>query len=141
MVDFIIKQWDKNKEILRKYFENNTADKYDQYKKLVKLVLELIVNKDNNVYGEEIDVDKLQEIDFGDYQGTLIYIFPTNIYQPSIYDTFYTSVHYGSCSGCDTLMGIFNYYDEKPSKEQVDELMTLCLHLVQNTRRFKEWEE
>lgn len=141
MIDFFIKQWEKNKDKLRDYFKNNTVDKYDEYKKLVKLVLNIIINNDNDVYGEKIDVSQLKEIDFGDYQGTLIYIFPADTYQPSANETFYMTVDYGSCSGCDTLMGIIDIFqDGTPSDKQVDELMTLCLHLVQNAHRFKDWE-
>lgn len=141
MLDFIIKQWDKNKNSLREYLENASYDDVDTYEKLVKLVITHIINKDNDMYGETIKLSNLKEIDYGDYQGTLIYIFPADTYQPSAYDTFYISVEYGSCSGCDTLLSIVGYYfgeTEKLGKEQVDDLMKLCLHLVQNIHRFKD---
>lgn len=142
MIDFFVKQWNKNHKKLREYFENNTINKYNNYKDLVKLVLELVINKDNYVYGETINIKKLKEIDYGNYQGCLIYVFPANTYQPLANDTFYTTVDYGSCSVCDTLLGIFGYTtDERLTKKQVDELMQLCLNLVQNTHRFKDEEQ
>lgn len=141
MIDFFVKQWDKNHKKLREFFKNNTIEKYDEYKKLIKLVLELIINKDNNVYGETINIDELKEIDYGDYQGSLIYVFPANVYQPIARDTFYTTVDYGSCSVCDTLLSIIDYHPEKkPNDNQIKDLMQLCLNLVQNTHRFKDWE-
>lgn len=141
MIDFFVKQWDKNKDSLREYIKNNTMEKYDEYEKLVKLVLELVINKDNDVYGETIDIDKLKEIDYGDYQGCLIYVFPADTYQPMASDTFYTTVDYGSCSGCDTLLSITGYCtEEKPNENQINHLMQLCLNLVQNAHRFKYWE-
>ena len=139
MIQFFIDQWDKNKNILREYFETNSKDNYDTYEKLVKLVLELIINKDNEVYGETVNTKKLKEIDYGQYQGCLIYIFPSDTYQPLANETFYMTVDYGSCSGCDTLLSIIENFDEKPTKNQVKGLMKLCLNLIQNAHRFKEW--
>lgn len=141
MVDFFITQWNKNKDVLREYIKNNNMENFDEYEKLVKLVLELVINKDNDVYGETINVEKLIEINFGEYQGCLIYVFPNDTHQPMASETFYTTVDYGSCSGCDTLLSIIGYdTDEKPNKNQVEDLMELCLHLVQNTHRFWDWE-
>lgn len=139
MVQLFIDQWDKNKNILREYFETHSKDNYDTYEKLVKLVLELIINKDNEVYGETVNIKKLKEIDYGQYQGCLIYIFPSDTYQPLAHETFYMTVDYGSCSCCDTLLSIIGNSTEKPIKNQVKGLMKLCLNLIQNAHRFKEW--
>lgn len=143
MIDFFVKQWDKNKNILREYFKNNKMQSYDTYTKLVKLVLELVINKDvDDEDDETINIDKLIKIDYGEYQGSLIYVFPIDTYQPEVSETFYTTVEYGSCSACDTLASIIGYDDEKkPNKHQVDMLMKLSLNLVQNTHRFKDWYE
>lgn len=139
MIDFFVNQWDKNKNALREYFENNNMENYDTYEKLVKLVLELVINKNNEIYGETINIDNLKEIDYGDYQGCLIYIFPSDTYQPMASETFYMTVDYGSCSGCDTLKSIMGWFDEKPTENQVNELMQLCLNLIQNAHSFKDW--
>jgi hypothetical protein len=40
-------------------------------------------------------------------------------------------VGYGSCSGCDTLQGISDYSHAAPNEKQIDDYMTLALHIVQ----------
>lgn len=81
------------------------------------------------------------EIDDGDYQGTEIFILHKNVYQPYIEDYVYTSTYYGSCSGCDTLMGISEYDDGLPSESQVKDYMDLCLHLLQKCHYMIDEEE
>lgn len=144
MVDKFTKKWYENKDKLQNYFETNTINNYDNYKQLVKVVLKYIIN--NGVenyyefnYCEAIHIDKLISIDYGDYQGTLIFVFPEYTYEPLISETYYTFVDYGSCSGCDTLQGILSCFDDElPTKGMVNDLMTLSLHLIQNIHCFKE---
>jgi hypothetical protein len=144
MVDKFTKKWYENKDKLQHYFETNTTNNYDSYEQLVKVVLKYIINDGVENYheldyNEAIQIDKLISIDYGDYQGTLIYIFPEYTYQPSISETYYTFVDYGSCSGCDTLKGILTCYDDElPTEGIVKDLMTLSLHLIQNIHDFKE---
>ena len=143
MVDKFTKKWYENKDKLQNYFETNTINNYDSYEQLVKAVLKYIINDGMENYHkldyEAIQIDKLVSIDYGDYQGTLIFVFPEYTYQPSTSETYYTFVDYGSCSGCDTLQGILTcYYDELPTEGMVKELMTLSLHLIQNIHSFKE---
>ena len=41
----------------------------------------------------------------------------------------------GDCSGCDTLLNIIDFYEEDyPNEEQVKQLMTLSLHLIQRMK-------
>jgi hypothetical protein len=143
MVDKFTKKWYENKDKLQHYFETNTINNYDSYEQLVKTVLKYIINNGvENYYEldyEAVQIDKLVSIDYGDYQGTLIFIFPECTYQPSISETYYTFVDYGSCSGCDTLKGILTCFDDElPTKGMVNDLMTLSLHLIQNIHCFKE---
>ena len=132
MIEKFINRWELKKDKLREILSKTkmTSD----YESLVKLVIERVYNTDD--YGESYT--NLTTLDFGDYQGTLIFVFTNDVYQPSVEETYYTSVHYGSCSGCDTLLSICEYYDELPNERQLNELMTLCLHLVQNTKVMKE---
>lgn len=143
MIDLFVQQWENNKDLLKKYFETTNITEYDSYEKLIKIVLDKIINTDNDVYGETINLNKIIKIDYGDYQGTLIFVFPADCYQPSPYDTYYTTVSYGSCSVCDTLMSVVGGWcdDDLPTNSQVDRLMTLSLHLIQNTHTFKDWED
>ena len=89
---------------------------------------------------QKINTKDIKEIDFGSYQGTLIFVFSNDVSQPGLGETYYTSVDYGSCSGCDTLQGIScsNYTWEFPTESQVNDYMTLCLHLLENTHSFRE---
>ena len=130
--DFVI-AWDANKEKLREYLSTHEQEDYDSYKKIVTLLFEHVINpyleeKRGYVY----DTKKLHEIDDGDYQGTLLYLIPIDEYQPSHYQYVATFVEYGSCSGCDTLLGISQYDYGMPNSEQVEEYMTLCLHILQH---------
>lgn len=107
------------------------------------MLIQYVLNEGLNDDWDEIKInpDTLTEIDFGDYQGTLIYIFAQDTYQPSTNDTFYTSVEYGSCSGCDTLQAIQGYcLEELPNEKQVEGYMKLSLDILQRINRFKDYE-
>jgi hypothetical protein len=136
MMKFSVTQWDKNKERLEQDIRNN-LEFYNEasYFDLVKKVVEFIFNDEDSDYGNTYDSESITEIDNGDYQGTLLYLIPLNIYQPSENEYLMTYVGYGSCSGCDTLQSIQTWGDIKESdKEQmVQDFMSLCLHIVQNT--------
>jgi hypothetical protein len=134
--------WEKNKDKLEEYFRTTKQDEYDEYKTLVGLLFDIVVNPefgdwDNNKF----DTKNILEIDDGDYQGTEIFILHKNVYQPYIEDYVYTSTYYGSCSGCDTLMGISEYDDGLPSESQVNDYMDLCLHLLQKCHYMIDEEE
>ena len=139
MIKYCIEKWDKNKELLRSALDNNkllnhVLNKNDddpleylEYKDLVKLTVMFIVNDEN-----EWDVNKITEIDDGDYQGTLLYLIPEDTYQPNSSEYLMTFVEYGSCSGCDTLQAIQCFLDTKGRNETIDDLMSLCKELICN---------
>lgn len=133
MIPEIIKRWDANKEKLREYFKTTPKAEYTDYHHIVKKIFELCINTSENDY-DNYDTDKMTVIDDGHYQGTQIFIIPEKTYQPSVSEYIFTDTYYGSCSGCDTLQSICNYDDGIPSEEQVNEYMTLALHLVQKLR-------
>lgn len=133
---------EKNKDKLEEYFKNTRQDKYDEYRSLVGLLFDIVINPefggwDNNKF----DTKSILKIDDGDYQGTEIFILHKDVYQPDIEDYVYTNTHYGSCSGCDTLMGIYRYDDGLPSESQVNDYMNLCLHLLQRCHYMFDKEE
>lgn len=145
MIINFIKAWEENKGQLENYFRTHEQKEYcESYKDILSKVIEFVLNP----YLEKIDKPKLNNIsdddygsikivDFGDYQGTLILTFSEDEYQPSVTETYYTSVCYGSCSGCDTLQGIYQYEDDElPNESQIKDYMTLSLHLIQNMKRF-----
>jgi len=79
------------------------------------------------------DPNRITEIDYGDYQGTLVYVIGQKGPQPGTHWT--TSVSYGSCSGCDTLEAIRSEANgPQPTEDQMKEYRTLALHLLQKMK-------
>ena len=104
----------------------------DSYKDLVKIVIQSISTDESG----EMDANCIHEIDDGNCQGTLLYVIPENTYQP--FEYWHVRVSYGSCSGCDTLAGIREYSDDKPTQEQVDQYMILVLYIIQNLKKMSD---
>lgn len=125
--------WEKNKDKLKKYLRTTPQGNYSSYEALVKLIFKIVINPDERIY-ERYDTKNIVSIDDGDHQGTLIFILHRDAYQPDLSDYVFTSVDYGSCSGCDTLLFISEYEDGLPSDEQVEDYMTLCLHLLEHCK-------
>lgn len=129
----IIKRWEKGKENLREWFEMTPQSEYDSYSKVVSALIKNCLNygdlSDDEEFSEDFDVS-----DHGDYQGTQIFLLHKDVYQPDTSNYYIFNNYYGSCSGCDTLLSISQYEEGIPTKEQVDEYMTLCLHMVQRMR-------
>lgn len=128
----IIKRWETNKQHLLEYLQTHSHRHYE-YIDLIKILINECLNRNtsDDKFSTEVNV-----IDHGDYQGTQIFILHKDIYQPSIYDYYYTHNCYGSCSGCDTLLAIQEMDDtEFPSEEQTKEYMDLMLHLIQRMKK------
>ena len=127
MMRIVRDRWDTNKEELRKvliekYGKENCYD----YDEIVKVAFKVIFN---HVDGLELNIDKLVSIDNGDYQGTILYVIPFDVYQPSECEYFMTYIGYGSCSVCDTLQGIM----DESGKDRIDDLLGLCKDILCNT--------
>lgn len=118
MIPKYIEQFKRANTQLTEFFSRGHCHSYKQ-------ILQEVVR-----YLEDLDPERVHEIDDGEYQGTLIYVIGEVGYQPSSYVT--ARVYYGSCSGCDTLQAIHNYSDELPTPEQVKDYMTLALHMVES---------
>lgn len=113
------------------------ADRHPgSYKAIVDAVVTVL--SDGNDADAVPDPKRIHEIDDGEYQGTLVYVIGAAGYQPSEY--WYVKVGYGSCSGCDTLLSIRGYGDDKPTAAQVRGYMTLALHTVQGMKRMGDDE-
>lgn len=101
------------------------------YENIVKSVISLITSKDD--YAElNPDPERIHVINDGDYQGTLVFVIGAKGYQPSKY--WYAKICYGSCSGCDTLERIKDCSSDNPTSEQVNDYLTLALHIVQGIK-------
>ena len=133
MIQSVVKQWEENKHKLEEYFKTTKQEEYSSsYKTILQKIIELVVTEKDKY--NKYDATKITVVDDGDYQGTQLFLIPTDTYQPSVEDYLLTDTYYGSCSGCDTLQGICVYEDDLPTEEQVKEYMTLALHLVQKMR-------
>lgn len=133
MLKVLVQKWDKNKDKLQHVLETRTDLRRIDYKDLVKLTFGVIYNdEEEQTY---LNIDRITEINDGDYQGTLLFLIPLDWYQPSEYDYLMTCVGYGSCSGCDALEHILSYdYSEGVlTKTQVKDFMTLCKDIITNT--------
>ena len=126
--EFVNRFMDKKSELRFMFSEKHPED----YKDLVQKVIS-VLHDPSDV--DAIDPGRVHEIDHGDYQGTLVYVIADDGYQPDTY--WYVKVGYGSCSGCDTLEAICSFVDcdDKPTSQQVDDYMTLALHIVQGLKK------
>ena len=100
------------------------------YKDLVKETISLISEGYRSPDPERITI-----IDHGDFQGTLLFVIAAQGYQP--YHYWYVKISYGSCSGCDTLIGInelADYDSKEATDQQVKDYYTLCLHIIQQLK-------
>ena len=129
MIDKFVKAWEKGKSDLRKQYEQEIPAGYHQ---IVEDVIRLIdKNTDSSIHP---DPERITQIDEGNYKGTKVFVIGETGYQPSQY--WYVRTFYGSCSGCDTVMGLRrkNGSGEPPTEEQVEGFMRLALHCVQKLR-------
>jgi len=127
MIQEFVNAFTDRKSDLEAIFANGHPNAYED---VVKAVISIMPEDE---HGEQPDVERIHEIDDGDYQGTLVYVIGATGYQP--FDYWYVRVYYGSCSGCDTLESIRGYEDYPPSGEQVKDYMTLALHIVQGLKK------
>ena len=147
MIKEFVKAWDKNKGNLEEYFRTHEQGDYSEYRVLVKLLFDIVINPEIEAesiwsYNKKFDTSRIVEIDDGEYQGTLIFLLHRNMYNPSLEHYVYTSVKYGSCSACDILLGINDYcLDEYPCEEQINDYMQLSLHLLQQCKIMKEEDD
>lgn len=129
MIPEFVQRFDERKDDLRARF---SAAQPDTYTDIVRKVVEVIRGNEDS-WEERPDPARIHQIDDGDYQGTLVFVIGADGYQPSAY--WYVRISYGSCSGCDTLEAIRCYSDEPPTPDQVDQYMTLALHVVQRMKQ------
>lgn len=133
MLKFCKDAWNENKDLLEDVIKRDKCINSCNYDYLVKLVIKYILNPSlGDEYGVKFDADHITIIDNGDYQGTLLFMIPREVYQPNAGDYLLTYADYGSCSGCDTLLAIQDWGDKLPTEDQVKDYMTLCKDLVCN---------
>jgi len=134
MVAGIIKKWDKNKDKLRQWFSCNKQKMYDEYYKIVDAICRNVL---------ELKDYSITEVGHDNYQGVAVFIIKMN-YGSYLGDYLITNTYYGSCSGCDTLMyinGSLLDNENLPTDNQLEQYMTLALHLVQKMQTLVDDEE
>lgn len=134
----IVSAWDKKQKDVREWIATIKNNEFS-YKSLLENTVKILFGENYDCSGMP-DFERITEIDNGNYQGTLVFVIGGKGYQPSVEDHWYTSVYYGSCSGCDTLQGISEYSDELPSEDQIQQYWTLCLHMIQKMKRMTDQE-
>lgn len=133
MLKYCLKKWYENKDVLETKLRSDESLNDCQYKYLVKLVVDCILNQgEDDTTGFVWDSERITEIDDGKYQGTLLYLIPVEDYCPAEYDYLMTYVNYGSCSGCDTLLSIQDYGEKRLTDSQVKGFMSLCKDILTN---------
>lgn len=130
MLKYCLKKWDANKGLLKKRLKGDLLLNKCNYEYLVKLVVEYVLNQGDDEY--KWDSEHITVVDNGDYQGTLLFLIPSDDYQPDESDYLMTYVGYGSCSGCDTLERIRDDGEEKLTASQLKDYMALCKDIVTN---------
>lgn len=125
MIADFVKAWDENKNKLKDYFMTHQISQYNGYKDLVFLLFDLVINPYLNEF-DKYNLDRISIINDRDWQGDFIFLIPKNAYQPAPYNYIVTTVSYGSCSGCDTLLRIISKFpdeDAYPKEEETNEYM------------------
>lgn len=128
MIKEFIERFETNHATLRARFEQRHPS---SYKDIVEAVVRAVAGPDPC---DSPSVDRIHEIDDGEYQGTLVYVIGAAGYQP--FEYWYVKVVYGSCGACDTLQAIrLAHHEDKPTTDQVDQYMTLATHVLQGLKR------
>lgn len=130
MIKICKERWALKEKELREKISSMSLEEIEnlEYAKLVEITMNTILNCDEL----ELNIERIHEIDDGDYQGTLVYLIPFDTYQPGAYEYLMTYVGYGSCSGCDTLLSIIGYTVGEVTEEMINDLVTLCRDLIMN---------
>lgn len=117
----IIQQFEENREAIKASIEERYENEgnYIEYKDLVEVLVSYI---------DGMDEHRISQIDYGDYQGCLVYIIAEEGYQPANY--WAIRVWYGSCSACDSLHNALY-----SSKDTIGDLMALILHMAQGAKQ------
>lgn len=114
MLKYCVDQWEKNKENLRKAFEN--CNIYSDHDDFARLVIENIFPEWKNY---ELGLHYYNE-----YQGDVVFFISSG--DDSRHNLFLSWLFYGSCSVCDALQAAAE------SEERVDDFMSLALNFIQN---------
>lgn len=129
MIDKFVKLWEKNKENLREKLSESHPDNYEE---IFKLLIKHVLNPQDDLFLPS--PEKIYVNHYGTYQGVSLFIVTNDQDYPDYF--WVCKVFYGSCGGCDTYQHIRDYDSDDgiPTNQQVEDYMTLALHMIQETK-------
>ena len=144
MIKEYVEAWYRNRDRLKQYFETHTQEQYaESYVDLLKTVIEIVINDPQKI----LNVDGLIQHDSDDYGGDCIWLIPKVGAWHWVWEYTLCYIEYGTCSCCDTLMGIYygtgweNGNGKLPDQQRVRDYMYLSLQLLQHMRPLLTREE
>lgn len=131
MIQRFVDAWEKNKPLIRRMFADKHPEDYDD----VVLTVLTGLRHESPSRLEYPDPAATLVIEGASYQGTNTYVLvDSRLGEPQ----WYVRVDYGSCGHCDTLCSIKERdWGDRPTDDQVNEYMTLALHIVQRIKEFE----
>lgn len=142
MLKYCIEKWEQNKKILEEVLSKNTTLNGCDYEYLVHMVVKYILNTNPREDDIRFNDKKIVVVDHGDYQGCQLFVVPVDTYQPRHWEYIIGYQNYGSCSGCDILLGIQGFEDGAPNERQLKEYMAICKDIVCSfVHPFKGYDE
>lgn len=132
-VDKIISDQDALVEAALAAYKNSSCS----WETMVKLVVQHLHEIDN--LSELPDPERIERINWGYYQGILLFVIGATGYQPSVFWT--VKVYYGSCACCDSLENVLAKLSrsETISPEDLNackaSLRQLFINIAQRIRR------
>jgi hypothetical protein len=126
MIQQIVNFYFEQQKTLEESFIENLPGSYKE------LVYRTIKSISDHEYDEFFspDPEKMIELNHGHHTGVNLYIMPEKGYEPMTY--FVVKIIYGSCGACDTMQNILE--NESNKEQQIKDLMTLSLHVIQNIK-------
>lgn len=134
MIKKYIDAWFRNKHKVEKNLRKAHPDNYPQ---LVTMLVSALDDEGYGAFESRLDPSKIHTFGGENYQGDYLFLIQQKHPGYGSSESWCSViVSYGSCSGCDTLQAIEadGNYNEPPNAAQVEQYMTLCLHIVQRLK-------
>lgn len=131
----IIDRWNMGKNNLRKWFENTPQKKYPDYKRIIKALVKNCFNYPDKHFSERFEM--FYDTGMRECNGEILcFLYKAHVVTHEVENLYCFDLSYGSCDCNDTLWRINHEGCDEglPTKEQVDQYMMLCLHMVQRIR-------
>lgn len=132
MIQEVVDVFMNNKDELRAKWVKKHPESYTD---IVRQLFNLI-GENSPTYVVPV-TEKMVVVGGGEYQGAMAFVIPTC----PTGEFYVTKIDYGSCSACDTFAEIRyrnGYCDDEgmdiPNEQQLNDYMTLALHLAQATK-------